>query len=400
MKDLCFLIFLLSSFAINAQSDFQSEDLKYKYDLNSNVTIDLEHFYNESGELNILAQIVLRSGIYTLEDYSIYYVMDNSYSNSIEQFTKVDTAQHLLKQVRFNYFFHLKLSNPANQKYFFLFVVNQKTGERFAADIDIYPGNRSANPGIFIWDPDLEFKHPRNYLTSRDSLPILSLNNSEDLYGYFYSFNFDPAEPPFTERSGEGRSMSIDSTFSIKSGEYIDLNSEGMYLMQADTNSMKGLSFIFSKSPYPKAGSLDDLIESMVYFSSRSEYLEVINASDRKAAFDRFWLKMLKTRNKARNMIKFYYSRVEEANKLFTSFKEGWKTDKGMVYIIKGPPDIVNRKENEETWLYTKSDDVPRMKFQFIKVQNICDPNHWVHLRDRSYTDDWFRSIEYLRKSQ
>jgi len=400
MKALWLPIFFLVAITSEAQSDFQSEDLSYKYDLNSNVTIDLEHFYDESGELNILAQIVLRSGIYTLQDYRIYYVLDDSYSRNFDQFTLVDTAQNLLKKVRFNYFFQFKIPNPENQKYFFLFIDNQKTGKRYSIDLDVYPANRSANPGIFIWDNDLGFKHPRNYLTSRDSLPLVSLNSNEDLFAYYYSFDFEPAVPPFTEKSGEGRSMSIDSTFQIRSGEYLNLSNEGMYLIQTDTNSLKGTSFIYAKSPFPKAGSLDDLIESMIYFSSSKEYQQVKNASDRKVAFDRFWLQMMKTRSKARNMIKFYYSRVEEANKLFTTFKEGWKSDKGMVYIIKGPPDIVNRKEDEEIWLYSKTGDVPRMKFQFVKVQNIFDPNHWVLIRDNSYRENWFLSIDHLRNTQ
>ena len=71
-----------------------------------------------------------------------------------------------------------------------------------------------------------------------------------------------------------------------------------------------------------------------------------------------------------------------------------------MVYIIKGPPDLVSRKDDEEIWLYTKTGDVPRMKFQFLKVENIFDPDHWVLIRDRSYSEDWFKSIEHIRKTQ
>jgi hypothetical protein len=39
-----------------------------------------------------------------------------------------------------------------------------------------------------------------------------------------------------------------------------------------------------------------------------------------------------------------YYRRVAFANRSFTTFRDGWKTDRGMVYIILGPPDEIERR--------------------------------------------------------
>jgi GWxTD domain-containing protein len=36
-----------------------------------------------------------------------------------------------------------------------------------------------------------------------------------------------------------------------------------------------------------------------------------------------------------------YYRRVRQANRLFTSYKEGWKTARGTFYVLFGPPDKV-----------------------------------------------------------
>ena len=36
-----------------------------------------------------------------------------------------------------------------------------------------------------------------------------------------------------------------------------------------------------------------------------------------------------------------YYRRVRFANEEFTQYKDGWKTDRGMIYILFGPPNQV-----------------------------------------------------------
>lgn len=45
----------------------------------------------------------------------------------------------------------------------------------------------------------------------------------------------------------------------------------------------------------------------------------------------------------ARTSMEEYYNRVAYANKQFTHFFEGWKSDRGMIYILFGPPDNVER---------------------------------------------------------
>ena len=66
-----------------------------------------------------------------------------------------------------------------------------------------------------------------------------------------------------------------------------------------------------------------------------------------------------------------YYSRVERANILFGTFRNGWETDRGEVYIRFGPPSEVERHPFEinqqpyEIWYYY---DIQR---QFIFVDEM-----------------------------
>ena len=60
-----------------------------------------------------------------------------------------------------------------------------------------------------------------------------------------------------------------------------------------------------------------------------------------KVALDDFWIKCGGNIDKARELIRIYYTRVFYSNYYFTSYKEGWRSERGMIYIIYGPPDKV-----------------------------------------------------------
>ena len=58
--------------------------------------------------------------------------------------------------------------------------------------------------------------------------------------------------------------------------------------------------------------------------------------------------------DKARELIRIYYTRILYSNYYFTSYKEGWRTERGMIYTIYGPPDKVYKTSDGESWGYRK----------------------------------------------
>ncbi|MFW6348738.1 MAG: GWxTD domain-containing protein, partial [Cyclonatronaceae bacterium] len=88
-----------------------------------------------------------------------------------------------------------------------------------------------------------------------------------------------------------------------------------------------------------------------------------------KRAVDIFWLENLESGRTAREVMALYYQRVVEANMQFTSFKEGWKTDMGMVYIIFGPPWYVDRRGQNIRWTYGYDTNDPRRTFDFYRAR-------------------------------
>lgn len=87
---------------------------------------------------------------------------------------------------------------------------------------------------------------------------------------------------------------------------------------------------------------LDKAITQLRYVANQSE-IDYINSAENKTEKERrfieFWKNLDPSPNTERNeAFEQYYSRIEYANKVFRSYTEGWRTDKGMVYIIFGRP--------------------------------------------------------------
>ncbi|MGB2868849.1 MAG: GWxTD domain-containing protein [Bacteroidota bacterium] len=107
---------------------------------------------------------------------------------------------------------------------------------------------------------------------------------------------------------------------------------------------------------------LDKAVEQMRYIAreSETEYIQAATTvEEKKARFLEFWRKRDPDTDSKRNeLMEEYYDRVDYANKTFSHYIEGWRTDMGMVYIRMGPPENVERHPFEvgtrpyEVWYY------------------------------------------------
>ena len=151
------------------------------------------------------------------------------------------------------------------------------------------------------------------------------------------------------------------------------------------------------KSPhYPSLRTPRELAAPLVYLMREDDHEKLMAISDpkqQKLAVDRFWLSNIKNTNKAIQIIELFYERVEEANKQFSNYKEGWKTDMGMMYILFGPPWYVENTLGEKTWRYSNDFYNPETNFTFksYKYKNKFYPfDNFQLLRNQQYF-----SLEY-----
>ena len=153
---------------------------------------------------------------------------------------------------------------------------------------------------------------------------------------------------------------------------------------------------------FPRMVHLDDLVESLAYIAYDNEIdaiREGTSVADRKRRFDAFWGALVSERSVAANLIELYYGRIEEANLLFTSFKEGWMTDRGMIFTVLGPPLYVDRRLDMEIWYYSYGDRDPANTFVFERTRNSEDASfeNYILQRRPYYQNEWARAIDRWR---
>ncbi|MFH1850796.1 MAG: GWxTD domain-containing protein [Candidatus Neomarinimicrobiota bacterium] len=98
--------------------------------------------------------------------------------------------------------------------------------------------------------------------------------------------------------------------------------------------------------------NLEEAIEQMTYILNDAEQREfkTTKKNQREKLFHQYWEKRDPTPNTLKNeMMDEYYRRVWYANQNFSSFMPGWRSDMGMIYILFGPPDDIERQNNSTT---------------------------------------------------
>lgn len=156
--------------------------------------------------------------------------------------------------------------------------------------------------------------------------------------------------------------------------------------------------FSVKSKNYPAIRSPKELAKPLYYLMNRREFDQLMSVNDPdslKSEIDKFWLSNVGNRNKARSVIELYYSRVEEANKQFSNFKEGWMTDMGMVYVLFGPPWYVEQSLEYMAWHYSYNQFDARTTFIFERPRIFGDDypfNHYILVRQRDY-----QNLEYER---
>ena len=136
----------------------------------------------------------------------------------------------------------------------------------------------------------------------------------------------------------------------------------------------------------------------LTYITTRAERARLQQAENPKLALDNFWLDIANSKDYARRLIKGYYEYVEEANQYFADYRQGWKTDRGMVFIIFGRPSEVIRDANTETWWYEERQMNPEIRFTFERRKAAQGAQTWDLRRSADYDRYWYATVDQWRK--
>ncbi len=111
---------------------------------------------------------------------------------------------------------------------------------------------------------------------------------------------------------------------------------------------------------------LNKAIEEMIYIASTSQINYIKDGKTQKEKLKRFmefWKKQNPVSSDPVNKVfNEYYARVDYANEHFGDYFPGWRSDRGMVFILLGPPDNIDRHPFDmdskpyEVWTYYQLD--------------------------------------------
>jgi GWxTD domain-containing protein len=191
---------------------------------------------------------------------------------------------------------------------------------------------------------------------------------------------------------------------------------EGLYRFDclALTQTPSGADTLLSASRYysikgpgfPRPVTYAELIAAAVYIATNREIAALRSAhgaAEQRKNFEEFWLSLAGGPSKAASLIRNYYGRVEEANRLFTIVKEGWRTDRGMLYCVLGPPSEISNRLDTQTWYYDLPGNAGENIFVFKHVMRQTEGltvEDYLLYRQSGYESFWNRMVFKWRSGE
>lgn len=238
-----------------------------------------------------------------------------------------------------------------------------------------------------------------NWINTNTKYKITSdIHKGKKVYVSYFKQKFQQALSPFSTNVFKLKLEKPDTTWLLT--DTTEFLLEGFYLLRTDTNRNFGKVLnVFSKS-YPKLTTPTKMIEPLRYLSTINEYKKLKKEPNRKIAIDKYWLNRTGNIARAKELIRVYYTRQKLANTYFTSYKEGWKTDKGMIYMIYGDPTIVYKSDKLEKWIYGENQTNAGLIFLFERSTNTFLQNDYVLIRSVNYKTSWYQAVDTWRNGR
>ncbi|MBT9391835.1 GWxTD domain-containing protein [Hymenobacter sp. NST-14] len=240
----------------------------------------------------------------------------------------------------------------------------------------------------------------RRYLQAREVFGVDAYGPNQELSAYRYPLSSLAAAPPMAGPGALGpqpRTLSAQDSARFRADQLLRLPA-GLYLLRVGTGPRTGL--LVEENQFPELTTADELIAPLIYVTTSAERQKLFDAPEPKKAVDQFWLGVANnSQPAARLLIRTFYGRVAEASQLFSAHKAGWLTDRGMLYLVLGPPESVYRVGSEERWVYRR-DPERSGTFIFRAKPSTFAPNNYELVRRPEYESLWYAAVEQWRKGR
>ena len=175
------------------------------------------------------------------------------------------------------------------------------------------------------------------------------------------------------------------------------MGEEGIYQFFFGGDRINGLYLTNFGDHFPHITMAEDMAPPLQYITTSEEYQNIIRQKDLKKAIDNFWLALGKDYNNARDLIKIFYTRVLFANLYYSTDREGWKQDRGMIYILMGPPAMVKKTETREEWSYQTQESRRHYRFEFTMESHPIKVYDYTLFRTEDHRMVWEAAVRTWR---
>jgi GWxTD domain-containing protein len=382
---------LLIAFCISTKAQvLRDVNYSFQYDPLSALTFEIKPVRQPQGWV-VFYKLHISDTTYTTDDFSIQWETRKDLSDK-EGILLATDATGLIAFDAAKQTMTGKVSQPlsATPQVLLAKVLNNKKKQMWLFYRILDPaytanGYLQTDNGEVVYEP---------YIQTHKPVSVNGYADGQSLIVSYYNDYFPTAAPAFSE--GQARVNAIikpDSIFTITNAQTVSFTQVGLYLVQKDTTTIEGVSFRVEEG-YPKFKRLQDLVGPFVYVCSKEEFNKMRLSGEDKKQFDKGVLAITRDTDRARNFMKNYFRRAEAANRFFTSYKEGWKTDRGMIYLIYGEPGAVFKFADREVWTYGKT------TFNFVKSSTLFDPDNYVLIRNKKFADEWYEKVDLIRNSR
>ncbi len=231
----------------------------------------------------------------------------------------------------------------------------------------------------------------RPYLKIGQTIDIKHNTPIDTLFIRFMYHDFETPPPPYSTTPYLEPVFEYDSLYFVTGVSKLKFKADkkAFYCIQTDTTNKNGVYIMCESKDFPFVRSSQAMLNSLQYICRNKEFRDLQNVSNKKLALDRFWLKCGGNMNRARELIRIYYNRVLYSNVYFSSYKQGWKTDRGMIYIMFGTPNKIKKEINKEIWIYSDRREEKMLKFVFNKQNSPYSDNVFVLERSGDFMQFW-----------
>ncbi len=328
---------------------------------------------------------------------SLFFRITNSYTGTriIDSMT---TNFNMKGNPRPQFLGYVSLKIPDDGKYVIEVFLTDLNARQTVSTVIDYEKKTGGNASGFMFISQYGNPLFYPYCSVNDTFRVRSeMFSSKQLLVSYYKPDRELPEPPDVPQTILLEPQPVDSTWKVANRDtaLFSFKKEGIYFF-ANSGGIIGKPFVCSNTYFPYQKTPEVLLRPLAYLCTPKEMKHLEAFESPKQAVDSFWIKTTNDLDKARELIRIFYNRVQLTNYYFTDYKEGWLTDRGMIFLICGAPSVITKTDEGEYWKYGKGND-ETTKFFFYREAHPVFGTTYILERSDLYSRMWYNAISTWR---